>query len=284
MKYIFISGLNGFIGKHLANFFSGMNYQVYGLSRDLKVFLYNSQSSFSNKIVDIKEIKFDGKSAYFINSCSIEFNNKELLNFYNVNFFHSLKLLNFCSDNKINHFINLATTLDPLSGPYANSKNLFSSQLSYFSDFLELKALNLFLEPVFGSGMKLPRLIPYIFKSCASKETATINSSKDLLRYFIYIEDFLEAINMLINSSNFAESDLYIIGQKKYTIKQVVDEIINVTNSKIGTKYLDENLTDYNFQTSEKVKLFQDIFPWRPKTSLREGLEKIIKNEPYKLS
>lgn len=279
MKHIFISGLNGFIGMHLANFFSSMNYEVYGLSRDLKLFLYSHKSGLSKKSINIEEISVDKGHSFFVNCCSKEFNNPELLNFYKINFLHSIKLANFCAENKINHFINLATTLDPESSLYANSKNLFSSQLNYLSNFLDLKSLNLFLEPVFGPGMKPPRLIPYIFESCARKETITINSSKNLLRHFIYIDDFLWAVDEVINSFNEFETDLYITGQRKYTIKEIVDEILKLTNSDINVHYVNANLLDYNFQTSNTVQSLESISSWRPKISLSAGLKKILKNE-----
>tara|TARA_B100000575_G_scaffold236438_1_gene198364 strand:+ start:3645 stop:4490 length:846 start_codon:yes stop_codon:yes gene_type:complete len=279
MKQIFISGINGFLGKHLANFFSDIRYEVYGLSREFKVFLYSQDFGISKNEININDIKIDREKAFFLNSSSVESPDSKILDFYSVNFLHSLKLLNFCSDNKIKYFINLATTLDPESSPYANSKNLFSSQLDYFSNRLELKALNLFLEPVFGPGMRPPRLIPYVFEQCARNETAILNSSKDLRRHFIYIDDFLEAVGEIINSYNSFRTDLYISSKAKFSIKEIVDEILKLTNSKIEINYQNVNFVEYNFQTSDKVQSFFNLSSWRPKISLREGLNKILEND-----
>ena len=274
MKNIFISGSNGYIGQNLL-FFLSNHFKVYGISRDLKIFSYCRDLGLSKDLTNPEEIKFDIEDSFFINSASIESKNTMMLDFYNVNLMHSLKLLEFCSNNHIPNFINLATTLDPLSSLYANSKNIFSSQLDYLSNLLELKALNLFLEPIYGPRMKPPRLIPYIFEQCAKQETVIINSDKNLERYFVNIEDLMTAIYHVIDSYDSFESDIYIKDKKKYTLEEIVDRIVILTNSNSEIKYLNNNAIAYDFECTNNISSLQDVSSWMPKVSLMSGLKKI---------
>ena len=278
MKNIFISGSNGYIGQNLL-FFLSKHFKVYGVSRDLKVFSYCVDLGLSKKATRPEEIRFDINNSFFINTASIESKNSMMLDFYYVNLIHSLKLLEFCSNNNIPHFINLATTLEPSSSLYANSKYMFSSQLNYLSDFLDLKALNLFLEPIYGPGMKPPRLIPYIFEQCAKKEPVIINSAKNLQRHFVNIEDLMTAIYHVIGSFDSLKSDVYIKGEKKYTLEEIADKIVTLTNSKTEIKYLNDNAIAYDFECANNIPSLQEVSSWMPKVSLISGLKKIMNEE-----
>jgi nucleoside-diphosphate-sugar epimerase len=159
---------------------------------------------------------------------------------------------------------------------YANSKYLFSSQLNYLSSFLDIKALNLFLEPIYGPGMSPPRLIPYIFEQCAKKETVIINSSKNLQRHFVNIEDLMTAINYVIDSFDSLKSDIYIKGKKKYTLEEIADKIASLTNPNTKIKYLNNNAIAYDFERTNNIPSLQDVSSWVPKVSLISGLKKIM--------
>tara|TARA_B100000902_G_scaffold371008_1_gene396614 strand:- start:1614 stop:2456 length:843 start_codon:yes stop_codon:yes gene_type:complete len=279
MKNIFISGSNGYIGKNLS-FFLSNHYRVYGISRDLKIFSYCQNLGLSKDSTNFEEIKSDMKDSFFINSASIESKNAMMIDFYNVNLMHSLKLLEFCSRNNIPNFINLATTLDPSSSFYANSKHMFASQLNYLANVLELKALNLFLEPIYGPGMKPPRLIPYIFEQCAKQEAVIINSDKNLQRHFVNIEDLMTGIYSVIDSNEFFKSDLHIRGKKKYTLEEIVDKIVTLTNSNTKIKYLNNNAIAYDFECANNIPALQEVTSWIPRVSLQSGLKKILRDGP----
>ncbi len=275
MKNIFISGSNGYIGQNLLLFLSKY-FKVYGISRDLKIFSYCGDLGLSKKVIRPEQINFDINDSFLINAASIESKNSKVLDFYHVNLMHSLRLLEFCSNNNIPYFINLATTLEPSSSLYANSKYLFSSQLNYLSSFLDIKALNLFLEPIYGPGMSPPRLIPYIFEQCAKKETVIINSSKNLQRHFVNIEDLMTAINYVIDSFDSLKSDIYIKGKKKYTLEEIADKIASLTNPNTKIKYLNNNAIAYDFERTNNIPSLQDVSLWAPKVSLISGLKKIM--------
>ena len=104
MKNIFISGSNGYIGQNLLLFLSKY-FKVYGISRDLKIFSYCGDLGLSKKVIRPEQINFDINDSFLINAASIESKNSKVLDFYHVNLMHSLRLLEFCSNNNIPYFI-----------------------------------------------------------------------------------------------------------------------------------------------------------------------------------
>ena len=103
---------------------------------------------------------------------------------------------------------------------------------------------------------------------------------KNLQRHFVNIEDLMTGIYSVIDSNEFFKSDLHIRGKKKYTLEEIVDKIVTLTNSNTKIKYLNNNAIAYDFECANNIPALQDVTSWIPKVSLQSGLKKILRDGP----
>lgn len=128
---------------------------------------------------------------------------------------------------------------------------------------------------VFGPGQRRTSLIPYLINRALKKENPEVKKPS-AENDFIYIEDAVEAVSLLLKKSK--NSGIYNIGSGKLT---GVKEILELVSEKFG---LEEEWRKIEKETinAQSAGFYADISKirkevgWQPKTGIKEGISKLI--------
>src|SRR4030067_3246566 len=129
METVLITGINGFLGSHIAKRLS-KNYKIIGLEYSLENLFRIEGFSFPVYLSDNKSIEkiFDDYHVDIIIHTATFYgkNNEEILQIANTNLFMPFYLLDFAIKKKAKLFINTDTALDRFTSPYALTKKQFN--------------------------------------------------------------------------------------------------------------------------------------------------------------
>jgi nucleoside-diphosphate-sugar epimerase len=119
------------------------------------------------------------------------------------------------------------------------------------------------------------RAIPLFIQSAITNQPLTIHGDGHQTRSFCYVDDQVNGLLKLLHSDLNA-NPVNIGNPTELTIKQLVETIIQATNSKSTIKYeqLPEDDPERRRPDISKAKKFLD---WEPKVSFEEGLRRTIK-------
>lgn len=127
----------------------------------------------------------------------------------------------------------------------------------------------------YGPRMKINdgRAIPNFINQSLDNKKITIYGSGNQTRSFCYISDTIEGIAKL-HESNYC-LPVNIGNPEEYTINELACIINNLTKNK--TKFMFCNLPDDDPKVRRPdISLANNLLNWKPKISLKEGLEKTI--------
>jgi nucleoside-diphosphate-sugar epimerase len=130
---------------------------------------------------------------------------------------------------------------------------------------------------VYGPGQGLERFIPQIIKGCLKNEKF-LASNGEQLRDLCYIDDFIEAIFIVLN---YSDSQIYgevinIASGKPVAIKKVVEMIVEILGSG------EPQFGKIPYRNGENMALYADtkkakkLLKWEASVSLQKGLMKTI--------
>jgi len=120
------------------------------------------------------------------------------------------------------------------------------------------------------------RVVSNFIVQALTGEPITIYGEGDQTRSFCYCLDLIEAFVGLMNNSDADFTGPVNIGNPgEFTIKQLAEMVIDLTNSKSELKYLDLPSDDPT-QRRPDISLAKKEFDWEPKIKLEEGLKSTI--------
>lgn len=125
---------------------------------------------------------------------------------------------------------------------------------------------------------------PYMFKNdgrvvsnfiinAVNNKPLKIYGTGNQTRSFCYVDDTVDCLIKLMNSDY--SRPINIGNPTEITIKQLANEVINITKSNSTIKYIDGLIDDPNRRKPD-ISLAEKELNWRPKYNLKEGLEKTI--------
>lgn len=158
---------------------------------------------------------------------------------------------------------------------YAGGK-IISELLSYYIGKTFLKKIVIFRpHNIYGPGMGnehvIPELIGKIIADLNEEVILPIQGTGRETRAFLYIDDFISAMKILLAKG--VNKEVYNIGtDQEVTIRQIVKTLSQIANKKITMKPspAPEGSVSRRCPDIQKLKMLGFI----PKTSLEEGLEK----------
>ena len=297
---LLIVGGTGFIGSHLTKYLSD-RYKITVISKKSKPY----QKQVSNIIhincdlensEEAKKFFLENRFNYIINCSGYVDHQNFLIDGYNI-FQNHFKITHNILKNTINNkpekFIQIGSSDEygynakrpkedsresPFS-PYSLGKlasthlcMIFAKEYNY-----PLNVIRPFL--IYGPNQNDKRLIPFIIESCFKNEKFNLGS-KDAVRDFLYIQDFLEFIDELLNK-NSVNGEIFNVGSGiGISIENLVKKIL----SKIKKgKPLFGNYNSGKFENPiliANLEKVNSLLIWRPKTDIDLGIEKTI--ESYK--
>jgi len=126
---------------------------------------------------------------------------------------------------------------------------------------------------VYGPGTRGTRFFANLKESIRNNTTFVLKSKKTITRDFLYVDDCLDAVDLVLNS-NLCNGVINFGSGIEISLGEVV-EMIKGQVPTLKVEYLDqdcEKVERYSFDSS-KAKL---LFGWSPKVSLQQGIRKIL--------
>jgi nucleoside-diphosphate-sugar epimerase len=274
-KYVLITGANGFIGRSLCNFFSNNGYQVIALVRSLNT-IYDFHVNDNVKVLEwdlldeceLSEL-YDLQLEALINTAWVgpAGKNRASLEIQNLNVRVLRNLVDFCKKANVHKFINLGTVSQFIvkdiysivnvteNMMYAVFKNLVEDLQYLMMKESNTKHVWLYLANVYGPQSNNGNIIESTIKKLLAGETALFTSA-DYYYDFIFIDDLISAISLLVEAKNL--SNRYYIGSgNPRLLKEFLIEVSEVVgnNSKIefGINKMDGVTYEKSWFNNDKI-------------------------------
>lgn len=286
---ILISGINGFLGSHLARKLLKLGYEIVGLKRSSSNLYRISDIVDKVKIYDIDRVGLEEPFAnqkidVVINTVTNYGRNKEsVCDIVNANLLFCLKLLETSVLFNADTFFNADTLLYKYLNYYSLSKKQFVEWLHLFSE--KIQVINLKLEHMYGVGDDKTKFVSWLIESLLKNQDSINLTKGEQKRDFIYIDDIVNAyIIMLQNFSNFEAFTEFDVG----TGEQIsVRNFVEIIYGKILTKKSIKTALNFGalpYREGEFMDIIEDVKPlydlgWKPQVSIEEGISKILKED-----
>lgn len=274
---ILVTGSNGFIGRHLAEYFEERGFHVFALNRsdgDTRCSETWGKYPKADCVVHLAGLTFVPDSwihpGLFIESNTLS--TTHALEYCRKQDAKLIFLSSYMYSTNSTTSVKESDILSP-ANPYALSKFLGENICRYYSEFFDTRVAILRPFNVYGTGQAEKFLIPSIIRQARIDDEIRVMDIKPS-RDYIYIDDLLEAINRSVNS--ITGFDVFNIGTgKSYS----VESLINVLGSVVGRKLKivsanTERPSEINF-TQADITHASEVLDWKPQWSLFDGLSAI---------
>lgn len=289
---VLIIGSKGFIGSHALTFFRKENPECYGCDvvvdyNDPKYFLIDSTNADYEFIFE--KVKFD----VCINcsgAASVPASIENPLRDFRLNTANVFTILNAIKDHNAScKFINLSSAavygnptnlpikeshaLAPIS-PYGKHKLMAEEICNEFSTLFNIKTCSLRIFSAYGSGLKKQLLWDLYQKSKepSVKLFGTGNESRD----FIFIEDILQILRLVIDRSPFSGNAINVANGKQVQIKDLVNTFYTELNYTGNITYQGTNRTGDPLNWEADISYLEHI-GYKQTYSLKDGIKTYIK-------
>ena len=289
-KTILLTGATGFLGSYLLESFISLNFNVIILKRSTSSatrinHLLNNVSYYNVDLLSsLDDVFVQNKIDIIVHTaCSYGRSNESLKEIINVNLIFGINLIELGIKFKVKTFINTGSLLPRNVNSYSLSKAQLTDWLKINSS--EIQVINFKIEHMYGPKDDNKKFLPWLINEMQSG-TENINLTSGIQkRDFIYIDDVVDAYNLIINNreklGNWNEFDVgtnSFVKVKDFVI-QIAIELENNHNIKIiprlifgGINYREGDIMTPILNNSKLLNL-----GWAPKISLKDGIKKIIK-------
>lgn len=282
---VLITGINGFIGKHLAKALTQRGHIVLGLGRsqggvlnptivekaiqDVEIVIHLAAITSHKKIV---ENKFETLETNFIGT-------KNVLDAFSKS--KNARKFLYASGGKVyGKIMSLPISEDHPTNPQnilGKSKLITEKLIDFYSndqkEFIILRIFNVY-GPLQDKDFLIPTIIKQLSKGKRQLTLGDIGTKRD----YIYIDDLVNAFVLAIEEKEKTGLSIYNVCSGKATsAKEIVKIISKIKGHSIKIKTnpnlyrKDEARIEYG-----SYKLIQKTFGWKPKISLEEGLRRIL--------
>ncbi len=269
-KTIFITGVTGFIGSHLAKKLSKSS-NVTGL--DIR------SGEFSTVLGDLESLKEEHlRGVDVVVHLAAAFEGEDKDKIYRVNVGGTKKLLELAKKAGVKRFIFASTggiferskkiTLNSpkaMENEYARTKKIAGDMLLAQND-MDVCVMYLFFP--YGPGQKEPRLVPRLINKIKRGEPVTVNDENGPELSFTYIEDVVEQISRLCLADKI-ESEVILAGKSAK-----IGEVINFIGKIVGKKPVLNRWQNGGDLAAEDTA--HKITGYGAKTGIEEGLRRTI--------
>lgn len=283
---ITITGSNSFIGKNLINFLNKKKIKNSFLTRKKIINIKNKTNyyNFSKRQKKTNILIHISSSSLALLYRKKKFTKKDVLFSLENEIDNLLSLIDFYKKNKIKKFILISSSSvygnSKLKKPFnekdkCNPKDYYSIIKLAIETVAEKMCENIIIiRPfqIYGKFDNLKRLIPTLYNS---KKNENINL-QDCLQVtdVLHVDDFCEAILKICESK--IKNGIFNIGSgRPIKLRTIVETIHGYRNKEfkfIYKKTKQNKISNYCYSDNSLV---QKKFNWKPKISLKKGLEKL---------
>ena len=300
---ILLTGAAGFLGSHLSKKLIDEGHQVIGLDDLSTGSLKNIESLKSNS--DFMFVEHDVRKPYSVEvdailnfacpASPISYQ-KDPVKTIETNFLGMINLLHLASETKA--IVIQASTSeiygDPTQSPqvesYWGNVNPIGIRSCYDEgkraaetlcfDYkrqhnLDTRVLRIF--NTYGPNMSISdgRVVSNFIVQALKNEPITIYGDGNQSRSFCYVSDLVEGIYKLLMKKESVDSPINLGNPNEFTIKQLAEAIIKITNSQ--SKLINNPLPqDDPKQRRPDISLASKLLNWQPTVQLEEGIRKTV--------
>ena len=266
---IFITGVSGFIGHSLSDFYLNRNYQVQGFYRNQSI------------VQELDHFKPD-----VIINCAGEIYNPEFMFDTNVSMvktildwlrkFPKTKLVHLGSSSEYGPLNNPGAETDRINpiDMYQSTKGMGTLLCQGYSRHYNLDISVARVYSAYGPYERPHRLFPRLYRAFIKNEDMTLF---DGVHDFIYIDDFIRGIDMLVNTKDLRGEIVNFGSGRQYTNIEVLQAWEKITGHSAPVKY--EHKFNKTFETSvwccDTTYAYQQ-YGFETQISLEQGIEKFI--------
>ena len=300
---ILLTGAAGFLGSHLSKKLIDEGHQVIGLDDLSTGSIKNIENLKSNS--NFKFVEHDVRKPYSVEvdailnfacpASPISYQ-KDPVRTIETNFLGMINLLHLA--NETNAIVIQASTSeiygDPTQSPqvesywgnvnpigirscYDEGKRAaetlcFDYKRQYNLDTRVLRIFN-----TYGPNMSIAdgRVVSNFIVQALKNEPITIYGDGNQSRSFCYVSDLVEGIYKLLVKKESVDSPINLGNPNEFTIKQLAEAIIKITNSQ--SKLINEPLPqDDPKQRRPNISLASELLKWQPTVQLEEGIRKTV--------
>ena len=310
MKTYFITGVMGFIGSHWAKNLLESGHKVIGIdtnNNSQNLFDYNNFKFFNESILN-NSSRLDEliqKSDNVLHLASIAEPERYLKHpktVIDISTIASFEIIQKCIKYKKRIFFTSTSeiygknTIIPFREDddrhlgsttikrwcYSSSKAIVEHYLEAcsFQDLLEYRIVRLF--NIFGSNLK-NRVVSRFVEKALNNEDLEINNKGNQTRCFTFIDDAIDAFNLIEKNEN-CKNQIFNIGTTTETsILELAKIIIKLSNSKskIIFKTYEEQFGNSYEDIQRRVPSIdklKELTGWQPRFTLEAGLKEMIKH------
>lgn len=290
MQTILLTGATGFLGSHLLESFILQGFDVVILKRSTSNtwridHLLNKIKCYNIDQVALEIIFEETKPTVIVHTaCSYGRSNESILDIVNTNLIFGLQLMDEGIKNKVQTFINTDSLLPRNVNDYSLSKAQFSDWLFQRSE--KIQVINFKIEHMYGAKDDTNKFLPWLINEMIDK-TNDINLTSGIQkRDFIYITDVVAAYDLILqkrkNLPNWSQFDIgtNIFTEVKEFVLMIAKELETLNKSKIVNRLkfgaIPYRKGDVMMPELDNTKLIG--FGWKPKVTIIEGIQKILKN------
>jgi dTDP-glucose 4,6-dehydratase len=297
---IFITGVAGFLGSHLANKFLNEGHYVIGMDnlitgnlKNIEEFSQNDNFEFQNHDVS-NFVRIEGKLDYILHFASpaspIDYL-KIPIQTLKVSSYGAHNLLGLAKDKKARILVASTSEVygDPLVHPqvedyygnvnpvgprgvYDEAKRYMEAVTMAYNTFHKVETRIARIFNTYGPKMRLNdgRVLPAFIGQALRGEDLTIFGDGSQTRSFCYVDDLIDGIYNLLLSN--CETPVNLGNPSEITISQFAEEIIQLTKTNQKVIYKDLPLNDPK-QRKPDISKAKKTLDWEPKVSRKDGLQ-----------
>ena len=307
MKNIFITGITGFLGAHLAKELLIQGKNVIGLEHDMKVSHLDDFGIRDNITIitgDLRTVDFDRifleyniDTIFHLGGVTIVSTANQLPEYtFSVNIMGTIRLFDACVGKNIKSIMVASTDkvygnklnaiendiLIP-SGLYATSKCCVDLISQSYADQFNLPICVTRCCNLVGFDRN-SRIVPNVTKQCISGQRPIIWSGQDDIREYIYVTDVVSAYLVLANNIDKSKGKCYNVGTGETATQS---EIVFMIAEQFGMTPIIEPAPDGRdnelFEQSLNSNLIRSEFGWDNNYNLKETIIETIRQfEIYK--
>lgn len=166
--------------------------------------------------------------------------------------------------------------------PYAVSKLAGEHYIRTIGRLWGIETVSLRVFNAYGPGQPLsvahPPVIPHFLRQAAHGGTMVIHGRGEQTRDFIYIDDVIEAMVAAATAPTVDQSVINIGSGKETSIKQLGQYVLEVLESEGDWMYKEDQDPGPSRMCAD-ISLAQKKLGYKPRFSLKEGLERMIRQD-----
>lgn len=288
-KRILLTGATGFLGSHLLEALLKQGYPVVVLKRSISNLwrIEHLAGQYKSYDVDTQPIEqaFEEQRIDCVihTACHYGRNGDPISQIVESNLMFGLRILDACLKFNTDTFFNTDTLLQKHLNVYTLSKKQLVEWLEQQED--KIQVVNLKLEHMYGPKDDTTKFVPWVI-SQLQQNVAEIKLTKgEQQRDFIYIDDVVSAyLTLLEKAPGLARFNEFDVGTGQLvTVKSFLEQLKETYEANVGATATKLAFGTIHYREGEMMTV--DVnnqglldLGWVPNVSLRQGLEKILKD------